>query len=386
MALAKNLLLSLVSVLVFLFLAEAVLWIFAPPATPSLPKGLMTRTPAGWTLTPGFEGVMDNRRDFSNRPVHADARGLRITPAAAGIERPERRIHLLGDSQTFGHGLADGETWANRLQELLIRRGHGRVKVENYGVPAINIDQYRVRLKSIVATAAPGDVVLVGVSWNDLTTPQSRNLIMKVVGGYLVRTPAGAKPGADPSPPQRDIPWRIWLYERTGVVIPRATALKPFLEGLAKVSALGSFLLPHIRGIYFRLRDNPDPFAEMIRDRVPESNFLLLDDMKRSAEAKRLRFAVLLLPSRFFVEDEVYRIYSQGGRAFPARNYQGHIARPLCERFGIACLDPFEVLKRHNAEGVVFPFDGHYNPRGAKLIGAFVADALAPMISASKGR
>ena len=55
---------------------------------------------------------------------------------------------------------------------------------------------------------------------------------------------------------------------------------------------------------------------------------------------------------------------------------------PLCRRYGIACFDPFEMLVARNREGLVFPVDGHYNPRGARLIAGFAADAVAGLLGA----
>ncbi len=375
MSLAKNLLLSFASILIFLIVAEAVLWIVAPPVSRyALPRGLLERTQPGITLTPGMSGVMDNRRDFRNKRVNVDERGLRITPATARVARPARRIHLVGDSQTFGHGLADDETWANRLQEVLLKRGHRGVKVENYGVPGINIDQYHRRTPSIVADAQPGDVMLVGLSWNDLITVHIPGDVQKVIEGYLMTGPERTGPGDDGTG------WRIKLFENTGIAVPRFKALKPFMLELSMISALASFLMPHIRGVYFALRSDNNPILPLIENGVPERNFWLLWGMKRKAEARGLRFAVVMLPSRYFFEDEVYRVYSQNGAAYPVRNYQGHITRPLCARFRITCFDPFDLLVRRNREGLVFPIDGHYNQRGAGLIGDFVADLVAPML------
>jgi lysophospholipase L1-like esterase len=403
----KNILLTVVSVLIALGAMEAALWVVAPPPRAyTLPKGLLARSPHGWILKPGLTGFMDNRRDYRNKRVTVDGRGLRITPASRRVAGGGPRIHLLGDSQTFGHGLADEETWANRLQDRLLARGFRNVRVENYGVPAINVDQYYVRSKAVVPAMRPGDIVLVGLSWNDLMTPQSREWVSRIVDGYLVTVPAPANTPAPargkgdedggekakneekkagkvekPAPDvQAAVRWRLRFYEWTGIAIPRLRALKPFLEALSMNSALASFLLPHIRGIYFRLRSDNNPFLPFIRDKVPESNFLILFDIKRRVEARGGRFAVVLMASRFFVEDSVYRIYSQGGRAFPERNYQGYIARPQCERFRITCFDTFDVLQKHNREGVIFPIDGHYNERGARLVGDFLARSIAPLL------
>ena len=60
-----------------------------------------------------------------------------MVPAAAAVTDPAWRIWLIGDSQTFGFGLSDADTWPNRLQEILLERGYRDTKVLNLGVPGI---------------------------------------------------------------------------------------------------------------------------------------------------------------------------------------------------------------------------------------------------------
>lgn len=56
--------------------------------------------------------------------------GFRLVPGGVATN-PEACVLLLGDSNTFGEGLADGDTYAARLAA----RGGGRWTVHNFGVP-----------------------------------------------------------------------------------------------------------------------------------------------------------------------------------------------------------------------------------------------------------
>jgi lysophospholipase L1-like esterase len=364
-----------VSLAVGLVALEAGMWLVHPPPSPySLPRDLMTAASGVWTLTPDFRGVMDNRVDFRAKQVSVDARGIRRTPPATN-ELPQRRLFVLGDSQTFGHGLSDDETWPARLQGLLQADRPG-TQVENWGVPGINIDQYAARLARVLAEAAKDDTIVVGVSWNDLITPQEPQGVMRVVEGYLVNTPLRPADAAGPLAADSTTAARIRLYDYTGIVLPPLQDAKQFAEALAANSALASFFMPRLRALWHRWRP-ATPLTQVVEGHVPEANFWLLYDMKERANAQGVGFAVVLLPERYFIDDAMYHAYSGGGRFFPERNYMGYIAQPLCRSFDISCIDPFEALvEHHRREPVTFHVDGHYNPAGAAVVAAVLAREL----------
>ena len=368
------------SLVVGLVALEAGMWIVhPPPSIYSLPRDVMTSASGVWTLTPNFRGVMDNRVDFRGKIVSTDARGVRHAPSAAS-EPPQRRLFVLGDSQTFGHGLNDDETWPARLQGLLDASRPG-TQVENWGVPGINVDQYAARLERVLAEARSGDAILVGISWNDLITPQDRAWVMQVVEGYLVNAPS-APAGSGSAAPTADAVTaaRVRLYDYTGIVLPPLQNAKQLAEALAANSALAAFLEPRLRALWHRWR-SATPLTQIVDGQVPEANFWLLYDMKERAKARGLRLAVVLLPERYFIDDSLYHAYSGGGRFFPERNYMGYIAQPLCRSFDIPCIDPFEALAdRHRREPVTFAVDGHYNPVGAAVVAASVAREITSLL------
>lgn len=75
-------------------------------------------------------------REFT---VTTSAQRLRGAPFAPQPEPGVRRLVAIGDSTTFGWGVADGEAWPAQLQAELTRRGH-RVEVLNAGVPAQRLE------------------------------------------------------------------------------------------------------------------------------------------------------------------------------------------------------------------------------------------------------
>ncbi|MCA1907397.1 MAG: hypothetical protein LDL39_03455 [Magnetospirillum sp.] len=358
---------SIVAVIVCLAMAEAVLWFVSPPPKPPFPKGMFDYHASTWRLTPNFSGLTGNRADFDDKRVTADADGRRIVPAAP--QKAAHRLWLLGDSQTFGHGLADEETWANRLQEEFNRQSLS-IKVVNLAVPAVNVDQYLARIHQMNQEIQAGDQVLVGLSWNDIITPQQIGPgAIQVVDGYLVSAAQNASSDS--------IKRRVALYDATGIILPDLQNLKTVLDSLSNTSALANFIYPRAKAIYYRNRSSR-PLDAIIEAKVPEANFYLLSEMQAIVQARGASFTVLSLPDKIFFEDSAYAVYSVNGKDFPEQNFPGHVIMPLCEKFEIRCLDSFDVLRQHQDDPVAYVKDGHYNPKGAIVIAHWLASVVTP--------
>lgn len=369
-----NLTLFLGSVLFALILGEVACRVVQPPPRVAFPPGMFELNAGLWRMAPSFKGVMDNGVDFTGAVATADEEGRRIVPAAPAAA--PRRLLVLGDSQTFGHGLADEDSWPNRLQQQLSRRGLA-VKVVNYAVPAINIDQYERRIERLKDEIGPNDMVLVGVSWNDLITPMAPlaeaskaagSSAMEVVNGYLV-TKRGESAEAMAA--------RVRFYQWSGIVIPPFQGIKEFIDGLAQTSALVGMVYPHAKALYYRARGH-SPVRELAEGGVPEGNFVYLAHMRDRIVAKGGTMVVALLPERQFFEDEAYRVYSVGGRDFPTQDYMNYLAEPLCRAFAVRCLNAFPLIHEHQAEGMAFRVDGHFTAKAAALLGPWLADRLYP--------
>ena len=99
------------------------------------------------------EETRDPARSAAVRRTHkftVTTSARRLRGDAAGALPPDgvRRLVAIGDSVTFGWGVADGETWPAQLQAELGRRGH-RVEVLNAGVPAQRLEGMRGWLEKI---------------------------------------------------------------------------------------------------------------------------------------------------------------------------------------------------------------------------------------------
>ena len=127
-----------------------------------------------FTLAPGFDGEKVYRRKADGgvvhrAPVSISADGFRNTGAAPGVSGADARVILgVGDSVTFGEGVADGETYLAALERRLADRGP--VRVLNGGVPSWNMAQEIRWIETRSAAHAP-DVLILGFYVNDLEEP-----------------------------------------------------------------------------------------------------------------------------------------------------------------------------------------------------------------------
>lgn len=361
----KNILLVPVALLTALILFEAVarIWVDVPSAYPVQPGLLVLDERGFWVPEPGFEGEMDNRVDFTAKRLRINADGTRHVPCAPPPGTAATRVFLLGDSQTFGFGLSDDESWPNRLQCALGRD----VRVINMGVHGTNIDQYVKRgLTQVRGELSPGNIVVVGVTWNDLITPVGEKTFEQALSSA-----ASPSPGADEAvrltqPVRHAGPatWRYKVYQRTGILIPVFSSATALAESLTHTSALAGILVPRLRLLYYRLRPSDTLAGKLDADSV-ERNIELLGILNDAVKAAGGHMVVYQLPNRLFFDESYYRAYSAGGAAFPRQDYMSFLISPLCRRFGLACITAFDVLKTPGPDTYTFPVDGHYNPAGA---------------------
>jgi lysophospholipase L1-like esterase len=114
----------------------------------------------GWLGTRGYTARF--RHDDFDVVIENDARGFR-RPAVA-FDGPAEAPHwaFLGDSFTWGWGVAQGEVFTDRLQRLAGRRA----RISNYGVNAYGTGQERLLLEELVLPDRP-DVAVVMFFGND---------------------------------------------------------------------------------------------------------------------------------------------------------------------------------------------------------------------------
>jgi lysophospholipase L1-like esterase len=154
-------------VLIAILVGEVLLRVTSPQVLQVHPPGLYTADPdVGYVLTPSFQGEL----------VQSEFKTA-ITTNAAGLRGPElrpvlpntKRILLLGDSQTWGYGVNDDETYAVHLEKLLADRYPSwDIQVLNGGVPGYGTADQLHFLESRATIFQPDRVVVQFLSVNDL--------------------------------------------------------------------------------------------------------------------------------------------------------------------------------------------------------------------------
>lgn len=114
-----------------------------------------------WRFQPGTTWTTR----VGGHPVHVNGFGVRDRPYDE-LEPDSYRILVLGDSVTFGHGVAFEDTFVSRLDALLEGRTPP-IEVLNGGIPGWATRQQRIYYEQHAAPLKP-DVVLVGFVLNDI--------------------------------------------------------------------------------------------------------------------------------------------------------------------------------------------------------------------------
>jgi nucleotide-binding universal stress UspA family protein len=145
-------------------------------AVATLCIGLALMEAALWARLPQrrlpFDGIRDGTRYTWGQPVRTNRLGFRerdfATPKPAGVYR----VMVVGDSLTWGVGLAPHERYTERAQALLRQRfPQHDVEVLNFGVPGASMAAYRDTLQQLASVVEP-DLIVIGYCLND---PQPRD-------------------------------------------------------------------------------------------------------------------------------------------------------------------------------------------------------------------
>ena len=182
---AKNLLAMLFGVSLAFVIAEIVLSFFVPPPPKfRYPQPRHLSDPElGWVMRPGQQAFTIDQPVSVNR---LGFRGAEITD-----DKPDGALRVLciGDSQTFGNGVAQEKVYSSQLEEILSQEWDGgAVEVINAGVQAYDTIQEIRMLERHAPTLRP-DVVTVGFYINDIGETRRKNRAQVVGAGGGDETP-----------------------------------------------------------------------------------------------------------------------------------------------------------------------------------------------------
>lgn len=183
-------------VFTLLVLEAAVRWFYAEEIDPVVLQRRLEVTSIRGLIEPSadaallFELKPNSRQWFQGRWVRTSADGYRVSamvaPAtpATPTEPAAVRIAVLGDSTSFGWGVAYEETYAERYRERMEALSGKRIEMRNYSVPAYNAAQ-ELRVFQLEVAAYRPDLILLHHDHNDTdpTTQMMGTLYMPVEYG-----------------------------------------------------------------------------------------------------------------------------------------------------------------------------------------------------------
>jgi hypothetical protein len=370
-----------------ILLLEVGLRFFVPLPSPfMLPDSRLIFDQRGfWLNLPNQRQVFSNRVDFNNAVVSTDNNGLRHVPCRiekSGEEVP--RIYIIGDSQTYGWGISDDESWPNQLQCLLNQSGQ-KYAVYNLGVPGTNLDQYYYRTRMIYDFVRKGDVLVYVMTWNDWHSDQSSVRAISLSGKCDASRGNAKEPIFCPVKPLRyyglQASWRKSFYDRSGFLFPAFDSVKAFTDTVVFSSAVAFLAVPPLKALFLRFRSSDT--LKRIGPSIPESNRKLM--VQIAADTKKSNHTqFVFLPSRISYADSIYNVYSKGGRVFKNQDFLFEMGKATCTKNDLYCYSLFPALHTSEMGTNEFSFDGHLNARGAKLVAQSVLRQITRSLDGSK--
>jgi lysophospholipase L1-like esterase len=210
---------------------------------------------------------LTNARAHGNIRINTDEFGLRsLTPGAklAAKGSHEYRLAFLGDSVTFGVGVATADTYPEVVQTTLNRlQRRCRVKVFNFAVSSYSVKEMAATLKYRVPEVSP-DLVILGIIINDFD---------------ISRTPGVDALGYN-------------THGGASVLINRFPGVKAFLRNLHL-----SYL---IRDILSKILQQKRVEVELMQGKMPAwitESYSYVIDFKKIANAYGYQYLVVTLPT-----------------------------------------------------------------------------------------
>jgi len=282
-----------------------------------------------YELLPNSTGVL------AGAPVSIDSLGCRDREYQRAKPPGVIRIVGIGDSLTFGQGVAEPDTYLARLEIALPARPLP-VEVINCGVFGYNVNEEARRFQEVMDTLDP-DIVTIGYELGD------------VLENPLLNTNARALAREDNS---------------TGSMLERR-----HLIDSVKSSRVVTFLAYRYTFLLkkFNLRNWDALYAD---DSALWKNLAAkYTGMEKTAKEKNVDLLVAIVPELSNLDDR-----------YPFRTVHERVAA-LCQSLGIHTVDLLPAFKGQNGPSLwVHPQDRHPNAQGHQIIAAALVEPVTDLV------
>lgn len=267
-------------------------------------------------------------------------RGPEVPP-----EKPpgELRVLMLGDSFTYGIGVADDETFSAQLEKL-----DARLEILNSGVNGYGTAQELLLLRDQGLALRP-DVVVIAFYWNDVGNNFIRSFPrFELRDGDLVWPEPMVVPasGATSSPKRR--PWLRYSY------------VYRFVSDRLKIVG---YRLKLLFGIPIESRDFVLDYEREAAWRLTE---VLIREIRDQAATVGARTVVVMIPDQVQIESDVTVLGLE-----PKEFLVQPRLRQASERLGIPVIDLIPALRAEyesTRQKLYYPKDRHMNARAHAVV------------------
>jgi len=277
-------------------------------------------------------------------PVHTNSYGLRDREFPIQTEPGTVRILCLGDSLTFGNGVAVESTWPKQLEDLLNSAPTGvHYQIINAGVSAYDTWQEIGYLERYGMQFQPS-VVILGFYANDVV-PKPTVMPKSVSGGGTLQR----------------LGWKAYVSDEVAHVLKRSRVLLFMRDRLDKLANVirPNGLHSHKEAMLLGVRNE---FIEAGWKEVERS----LSQLVTLGRKGKFRTMIVMFP----MEDQIAGTYGTQG-------YQDRL-KNLAQRAGIPVIDL--TASFHAAftgfDSLFIPWDGHPNARAYGIAAREIQQAL----------
>lgn len=320
---------------------EAVLR-YSAPAPDSADLWRKLPSEVGWSGHPNTRGM------HAGVPVAFNGIGLRDAQRPVYPPSGTLRVIALGDSVTFGMGVAQDKTFPAQTEALLNAAAQGpAVEVLNMGMPGYNTLHELALLRDVGLGLHP-DVVVLGYLYNDieLSADQREQGAVKSAREQSVGRKIKGLINASWSELKDHSMFAAWLSPLL------ANALRPLgVKGLGQIG--------DVKDQYVDANPNWRRMQEALLE------------MKRLTSERNIDFVVIVIPAMANFTDAAY----------PIKEYHQAVVT-FCRQNGIGALDLLPAFwGRDGTKFWISATDGHPNAEGQRIIATALAGYLAPRLS-----